>query len=80
VKFIFLLLFVLGGLATAAKSDAVLPAYLLGLVAAGTFHRDPQLMARFRATAFSLPTCDPKEDGVVKRGSAGVRRSRAARP
>lgn len=30
VKFIFLLLFALGGLATAARSEAVLPAYLLG--------------------------------------------------
>lgn len=56
VKFIFLLLFALGGLATAAKSEAVLPAYLLGLVAAGTFHQDPRLMSRIRGTAFSFLT------------------------
>src|SRR6266704_5695184 len=40
VKFIFFVLFFLGGLATAAKSEAVLPAYLVGLVAAGVFLRD----------------------------------------
>src|SRR5205814_9364290 len=34
VKFIFFVLFFLGGLATTAKSEAVLPAYLVGLVVA----------------------------------------------
>jgi Kef-type K+ transport system membrane component KefB len=56
VKFVFLLLFALGGLAAAAKSEAVLPAYLLGLVAAGVFHDDPRLMGRIRGTAFSFLT------------------------
>jgi Kef-type K+ transport system membrane component KefB len=56
VKFVFLLLLGLGGLAVAAKSEAVLPAYLLGLVAAGVFHEDPRLMGRIRGTAFSLLT------------------------
>jgi Kef-type K+ transport system membrane component KefB len=37
VKFIFFILFFLGGLATTAKSEAVLPAYLVGLVVAGVF-------------------------------------------
>lgn len=37
VKFIFSVLFFLGGLATTAKSEAVLPAYLVGLVVAGVF-------------------------------------------
>jgi len=37
VKFIFFILFFLGGLATTAKSEAVLPAYLVGLVVAGFF-------------------------------------------
>src|SRR5712664_3959643 len=37
VKFLFLVLFVLGGLATTARSEAVLPAYLVGLVVAGGF-------------------------------------------
>ena len=35
IKFIFLVLFFLGGLATTAKSEAVLPAYLVRLVIAG---------------------------------------------
>ena len=35
VKFVFLVLFLLGGLAQVAKSEAVLPAYLVGLVIAG---------------------------------------------
>lgn len=56
VKFMFLLLLGLGGLATAARSEAVLPAYLIGLVAAGVFHQDPRLRARIRATAFSFLT------------------------
>jgi Kef-type K+ transport system membrane component KefB len=56
VKLVFLLLFALGGLATAAKSEAVLPAYLVGLVAAGTLHRDPRLMGRIRSTAFAFLT------------------------
>lgn len=56
VKFVFLTLFALGGLAAAARSEAVLPAYLLGLVAAGAFHDDPRLMARIRGTAFSFLT------------------------
>jgi Kef-type K+ transport system membrane component KefB len=56
VKFVFLLLLGLGGLAAAARSEAVLPAYLLGLVAAGAFHEDPRLMGRLRGTAFSFLT------------------------
>src|SRR5438046_7817210 len=39
VKFIFFVLFFLGGLATTAKREAVLPAYLIGLVVAGVFLR-----------------------------------------
>jgi hypothetical protein len=46
VKFIFLVLFFLGGLASTAKSEAVLPAYLLGLVVAGAFLRDKTLVQR----------------------------------
>jgi len=44
VKFIFFILFFLGGLATTAKSEAVLPAYLVGLVVAGVFLRDKTLV------------------------------------
>ena len=56
IKFIFLILLLLGGLATAAKSEAVLPAYLVGLAVAGVFARDRLLVHRMRATAFSLLT------------------------
>jgi Kef-type K+ transport system membrane component KefB len=56
VKFIFLVLFFLGGLATTAKSEAVLPAYLVGLVVAGVFVRDKTLVHRMRSIAFALLT------------------------
>ena len=56
IKFIFFTLFVLGGFATAAKSEAVLPAYLVGLVVAGVFVRDKLLIDRMRSIAFALLT------------------------
>lgn len=56
VKFIFLVLFGLGGLATLAGSEAVLPAYLIGLVIAGIFMQNRMLMDRMRSTAFALLT------------------------
>jgi Kef-type K+ transport system membrane component KefB len=56
VKYVFLLLFGLGALATAAKSEAVLPAYLLGLGAAGVFHADPKMVGRVRGVAFTFLT------------------------
>jgi len=56
VKFILFVLFFLGGLATAAKSEAVLPAYLLGLVVAGVFLRDKTLVHRMRSIAFAVFT------------------------
>src|SRR5436190_19101648 len=56
VKFIFFVLFFLGGLATAAKSEAVLPAYLVGLVVAGVFLRDKTLVHRMRSIAFAVFT------------------------
>ncbi len=56
VKFVFFILFLLGGLANVAKSEAVLPAYLVGLVIAGVFVRDRILMDRMRSIAFSLLT------------------------
>jgi len=56
VKFIFLILFFLGGLASTAKSEAVLPAYLVGLVVAGVFLRDKTLVHRMRAIAFTIFT------------------------
>ena len=56
VKFILFVLFFLGGLATAAKSEAVLPAYLVGLVLAGVFLRDKILVHRMRSIAFAIFT------------------------
>jgi len=56
VKFIFFVLFFLGGLASTAKSEAVLPAYLVGLVIAGVFLRDKTLVRRMRSIAFTMFT------------------------
>lgn len=56
IKFIFLILFTLGGLASEANSEAVLPAYLVGLAVAGVFVRDRVVVHRMRAIAFSLLT------------------------
>ncbi len=56
IKFLFLVLFVLGALATTAQSEAVLPAYLVGLIIAGVFVRDRVLIHRIRSIAFALLT------------------------
>ena len=56
IKFVLLVLLGLGGLATAANSEAVLPAYLIGLAFAGVFVRSRVLVNRMRAIAFSLLT------------------------
>ncbi|MGO9332482.1 MAG: cation:proton antiporter [Acidimicrobiales bacterium] len=56
VKFLLVVLFALGGLATAASSEAVLPAYVAGLVVAGVFMNDRVLMDRIRSIAFALLT------------------------
>jgi Kef-type K+ transport system membrane component KefB len=56
VKFLLLILFFLGGLSTTAKSEAVLPAYLVGLVVAGVFMRDKTLVHRMRSIAFAVFT------------------------
>lgn len=56
IKFLFFVLLVLGGFATTAKSEAVLPAYLVGLVVAGLFVRDRVLVHRMRSISFSLLT------------------------
>ncbi len=56
IKFLFLVLFALGGLAGSAKSEAVLPAYLIGLVVAGVFVSDRMIVDRLRTIAFALLT------------------------
>jgi Kef-type K+ transport system membrane component KefB len=56
IKFILFILFILGGMATMARSEAVLPAYLIGLVMARQFLKNRVLMHRMRAIAFSILT------------------------
>lgn len=56
IKALFLVLFVLGGLASAAGSEAVLPAYLVGLAVAGVFLSDRVLIDRMRSIAFAFLT------------------------
>jgi Kef-type K+ transport system membrane component KefB len=56
VKFLLVVLMGLGGLADQAASEAVLPAYIVGLVVAGVFLHDRVLMDRMRAIAFALLT------------------------
>jgi glutathione-regulated potassium-efflux system ancillary protein KefC len=55
-KYLLLLLFGLGALATWADSEAVLPAYIIGMVLAGTVGRDHQLIRRLRTLTFGLLT------------------------
>jgi Kef-type K+ transport system membrane component KefB len=55
-KFVALVLLGLGGLASIAGSEAVLPAYLVGMALAPTFLAEPQLPSRMRTIAFSILT------------------------
>ena len=56
IKFVLFILFLLGALATLARSEAVLPAYLIGMVMARQFLHNRVLMHRMRAIAFSILT------------------------
>ena len=56
IKFIFLVLFVLGGLANLGKSEAVLPAYLIGMALAPFFLKQKELQIRMRAICFAFLT------------------------
>jgi len=56
IKFVLLVLFGLGGLADTVKSEAVLPAYLIGLALAPIFLKDRELMHRTRVIAFTILT------------------------
>jgi Kef-type K+ transport system membrane component KefB len=53
---VLLVLFALGGLADAVKSEAVLPAYLIGFALAPVFLKDRELMHRTRVIAFTILT------------------------
>jgi glutathione-regulated potassium-efflux system ancillary protein KefC len=55
-KFLLLVLFGLGALATWSGSEAVLPAYLVGMVLAGTVGKDHALVRRLRTLTFGLLT------------------------
>jgi len=56
IRLLFVLLFGLGGLAVASNSEAVLPAYLLGMVAAGLLGQNRVAVQRLRAITFGLLT------------------------
>ena len=55
-KFVSLVLLSLGGLSQVAGSEAVLPAYLVGMALAPAFMKDPELPHRFRIIAFTILT------------------------
>jgi Kef-type K+ transport system membrane component KefB len=55
-KFLLLCLFGMGALASWAESEAVLPAYLIGMVLAGTVGKDHVLVRRLRTLTFGLLT------------------------
>jgi Kef-type K+ transport system membrane component KefB len=56
IKFLFLVLFALGGLANLGKSEAVLPAYLIGMALAPYFISRRDLQLRLRAICFAFLT------------------------
>lgn len=55
-KFIAMVLLFLGGLSTTAGSEAVLPAYLIGMVLAPSFIKDTELPHRLRIVTFTILT------------------------
>jgi Kef-type K+ transport system membrane component KefB len=55
-KFVSLILLSLGGLSQIAGSEAVLPAYLIGMALAPSFIKDHELGHRFRIIAFTILT------------------------
>jgi glutathione-regulated potassium-efflux system ancillary protein KefC len=55
-KFLLFCLLGMGALATWADSEAVLPAYLIGMVLAGTVGKDHALVRRLRTLTFGLLT------------------------
>jgi glutathione-regulated potassium-efflux system ancillary protein KefC len=55
-KYLLFLLFGMGGLALWSGSEAVLPAYIIGMVLAGTVGKDHSLIRRLRTLTFGLLT------------------------
>ena len=56
IKLLFLMLFGLGWLAARANSEAVLPAYLLGIVLAGIFQEHREIVRHLRTATFAILT------------------------
>jgi Kef-type K+ transport system membrane component KefB len=56
VKMVFFVLFGLGALATLSRSEAVLPAYMVGLALAGVFAHQRDTIRRLRTTVFAFLT------------------------
>lgn len=56
IKLLLLVLFLLGGLAVAARSEPILPAFLLGVALARYFKTHPAVIHRLRSAAFALVT------------------------
>jgi glutathione-regulated potassium-efflux system ancillary protein KefC len=55
-KYLLLVLFAMGALASWAGSEAVLPAYIIGMILAGTVGKDHALIRRLRTLTFGLLT------------------------
>jgi Kef-type K+ transport system membrane component KefB len=70
-KFILLILFFLGWLSSMARSEAVLPAYLIGMVLAPYFLQEKVLAQRMRVMAFTLltPFYFLKAGSLIKMGT-----------
>lgn len=56
IKFIFLVLCALAALSVTARSEAVLPAYIFGIVLAGLFVHNKVIMLRMRSIVFAMLT------------------------
>ena len=56
IKFVLLVLLALGGLADTVRSEAVLPAYVIGVALAPIFLQNRELMHRTRVIAFTILT------------------------
>src|SRR5439155_717741 len=68
IKFVLLILFVLGGLANTAKSEAVLPAYLVGIVLVPTIIAERWFQPVFKALQPTAPATP--ESAVVGQGDS----------
>jgi Kef-type K+ transport system membrane component KefB len=78
VKMVFFMLFGLGALATLSNSEAVLPAYMVGLALAGIFAHQRDTLRRLRTTVFAFLTpfyflnAGMKVDAVALWGGLGL--------